>query len=117
MSRRARPRLLLLIHGLLLVLLLALFIVLDRTGPESDANIGAGLVGLLLLGLGLPWSLLRLLIDSGTYEDFPRVVRVLLTFGPAVFNVGVHALFVAALVRRRRADRSATYRRGLSRRA
>lgn len=102
---RALPRLLLLIHALLVLLFLVAFLVMTGGDPAPDANIGAGLVGLALLGLGLPWSLLHQLIDSATFDDFPRAVRIVLMFGPAVLNVVVHSVFVLALERRDRAHR------------
>jgi hypothetical protein len=71
--------------------MLALFYAAEPI-PEGDADIGKGLVGLALLGLGLPWTLLISLINPHTYNGLTPVVRGVVDFGPAVLNVFLHAL-------------------------
>lgn len=57
---------LLIAHAVIVAALTTLFLVLHRTiAPEEGANIGAGIVALPLLALGLPWSFL----SSSTRTD------------------------------------------------
>jgi hypothetical protein len=45
------------LHALAVAFLIIEFYAAMASGPETDANIGAGLIGLLLLGLGFPWTM------------------------------------------------------------
>lgn len=89
------------LHATVVGLLIVLFYLARASGPETDANIGAGMIGLALLGLGLPWTMLLWLIEPGTYHGLSTTVRGLVDFGPAVLNVALHAMLRAALGRRR----------------
>ncbi|MEV0397377.1 hypothetical protein [Polymorphospora rubra] len=99
MAISRRGRIVLLVHAAVVLVLALAFLVLDaNSGP--DANIGAGLVGLPLLALGLPWSLFYF-ADPYAFGDVAAAVRLLAIVGPAVLNVVLHAL-VWWLVGRRR---------------
>jgi hypothetical protein len=74
------------------------------TPPEAGANIGAGLIALPLLPLGLPWSL-PALVDPYQFDGLGAVAWSVVTFGPAWLNVVLHGAVVAVL-RRRRAPRT-----------
>lgn len=66
-------------------------------GPQPDANIGAGMVWLFLLGtLALPWSALTL---SGVLPEQRDSVEMILFIAFALFNVLLHGAI--ALVRTR----------------
>ena len=71
----------------LLMVLLAVMVGADGDGP--DANIGAGLVLLPLIALGLPWSLV-FFFDPYSFDDASTVVYVLVSIGPAVVNIVLH---------------------------
>ncbi len=101
MSRRPSRRWLL-VHGLVVGVLLAVLALLVATSDPADgANIGAGLVGLPLLALGLPWSLV-VLVDPYRFDDLSGAARWVVYVGPAVLNVLLHALVVELVARRRR---------------
>lgn len=89
-------------HAALVAVLLAGFCVLRIAGAGPDANIGLGLVGLPLIGLGLPWSWPHLSTPE-LYDQLPAILWWPAAFGPAVLNVGLHALAVRRLRRRRHA--------------
>lgn len=94
------------IHAILVAALLALFTILMLTTPPgTGANIGAGMVGLVVMALGLPWTL-PVFWDLGQVSDLPTVLDYLVKLGPAVLNVAIHAgirsVFVFAERRRRR---------------
>lgn len=66
-------------------------------GPASAAaaanpgpDLGAGLVGLVLMVLGLPWSVFVCLL-ANRYGMFDSGLRDLFVIGPAVLNVGLMA--------------------------
>jgi hypothetical protein len=83
-------RVLLIVHiavVVLLMVLLAVMVAADGDGP--DANIGAGLVLLPLIALGLPWSLI-FFFDPYSFDDAPTVVFVLVSIAPAVLNIVLH---------------------------
>ncbi|SFO18754.1 hypothetical protein SAMN05660359_01872 [Geodermatophilus obscurus] len=85
------------VHAAVVAGLLVLFAVARLSSGAADgADIGAGLVGLPLLALGFPWTLL-LFVDPARLYDLPTALWYLVTLGPAVLNVALHAL----LVRRR----------------
>ncbi len=85
------------VHAAVVAVLLVLFTAARLSnGAAVGADIGAGLVGLALLALGFPWTLL-LFVDSARLYDLPTALWYLVTLGPAVLNVALHAL----LVRRR----------------
>jgi len=65
-------------------------------GPQPDANIGAGLVQLLLAGLGMPWSLLTF---GGVLSEQRDCVETLKFVSFALVNLLLHG--VLALVRTR----------------
>ena len=99
--RSARRRLL--AHLAVVMGLLSLFAVLvAATPPDAGANIGAGIVGLPLLALGMPWSL-PILIDPYRFDQWSDAAHYVLWFGPALLNVALHAVAVAVWNRRRRA--------------
>jgi hypothetical protein len=79
------------VHACVVALLIGVFAVMAAQ-PVIGANIGAGLVLLVIMALGLPWSL-PFWVDPG---------NVLLQIAPAVLNVVVHAVIRSA-VRRLRA--------------
>lgn len=87
----------LLVHGIVVLALLLLYVIATATHPGPDANIGAGLVGLVLLVLGLPWTFPFLAGNPGPGGALGLVLRL----GPAVLNVGLHALLRFVLVRRK----------------
>ncbi|PRX20986.1 hypothetical protein CLV67_107263 [Actinoplanes italicus] len=67
-------------------------------GPASETaaanpgpDLGAGLVGLVLMVLGLPWSVFVCLFDN-RYGMFDSGWRDLFVIGPAVVNFGLAAL-------------------------
>lgn len=93
LTRVRRPPWGLRLHAGLVAGLLALFAVLRLSADGVDANIGAGLVGLPLIGLGLPWSWLHV-ADPSVYDALPGVLRWPAVFGPAVLNVVLHGLAV-----------------------
>jgi hypothetical protein len=59
------------------------------TNPGPD--LGAGLVGLVLMVLGLPWSVFVCLLDN-RYGMFDSGWRDLFVIGPAVLNLGLAVL-------------------------
>ena len=76
---------LLLVLGLSVYLFLVIISYDDGYGSHFDGNIGAGLVALPLLALGLPWSLA--ISDVGGSV----AARMLFVVTPALLNVGIHA--------------------------
>ncbi|GAA1389933.1 hypothetical protein GCM10009613_29730 [Pseudonocardia kongjuensis] len=92
-TRDRRPMWTVRIHAALVAVLLAAFCALRIAGAGPDANIGAGLVGLPLIGLGLPWSWAHL-ASPELYDRLPALLWWPAAFGPAVLNVGLHALAV-----------------------
>lgn len=84
-------------HVLVVASAYAVFVVMMTDTGEVGANIGAGLVGLMVLGLGLPWSGLVPLPFTGDLVDYLVLVV------PALVNVGLHLLVWRwALARRSR---------------
>jgi hypothetical protein len=84
-----------------LVLLLTLgFLALSQAGSEGDANIGAGLVGLPLVALGLPWSL-PYVTEPHAIAELSQAATVCL---PALLNLALHGIVLALVgwFRRRR---------------
>jgi hypothetical protein len=71
------------------------------TADDAGANIGAGIVGLVLIGLGQPWSSLIPFVFTGAPVDY------LLLIAPALLNVALHLLgwHLIAAVRRAAARR------------
>ena len=94
-ARRTRPRWLY-VHAGVVGVLIALFIaaVLGED-PDGGANIGAGLVGLPILALGLPWTLPQWIYPA-PYDALPRALWYVVTLGPAVLNVALHAALGSA---------------------
>jgi hypothetical protein len=86
------------LHALVVAAMLALFYAAEPI-PEGDADLGKGLVGLALLGLGLPWTLLIFLIDPQTHNGLSPIARGIVDFGPAVLNVVLHAVLPTAFRR------------------
>lgn len=88
-------------HVLVVVLLLTLFVLMvATTSPNEGANIGAGLVGLPLLVLGLPWTL-PVLVNPYWFDHWSDAAHYALWFGPAFVNIAIHAALIAAARRRR----------------
>ncbi len=82
------------VHAAVVAVLLVLFAVARLSSGAADgADTGAGLVGLPLLALGFPWTL-SLLVDPARLYDLPTAAWYLVTLGPAVLNVALHALLV-----------------------
>ncbi len=95
-------RALLIAHALIVLSLTALFVVLEASTPlDTGANIGAGLVALPLLLLGLPWSM-PFVINPYRFDDLETVAWHLVAFGPAALNVVLHALLFTVITARRR---------------
>lgn len=71
-------------HVLAVAVVYAVFVAMALPGAET--NIGAGALLLLVLGLGLPWSLLVRLPFTGDPVDYVVVAL------PALVNLGLHLL-------------------------
>jgi hypothetical protein len=69
------------------------------TPPDAGANIGAGIVGIPLLALGLPWTL-PWLVDPYAFDGLSNLVHDAWLLGSAALNVLVHA--AVARIRARR---------------
>ena len=96
MRTRRRPAWSVRLHAGLVGALLALFTALWLSAPPWEgggANIGAGLAGLPLLGLGLPWTY-PYLAATYAFDDLSDVLWYLVVLGPAPLNVALHALAV-----------------------
>ena len=96
-------RRLLIAHAVLVVALTTFFFVaVLATPPEDGANIGAGLIALPLLPLGLPWAW-PAISDPYQFDGLSPFLWSLVTFGPAWLNVLLHlAVFLVASRSRRR---------------
>lgn len=96
-------RRLLIAHVVLVVALMTLFFVAElATRPEDGANIGAGLIALPLLPLGLPWAW-PAISDPYQFDGFSPLLWSLVTSGPAWLNVLLHlAVFLVVSRSRRR---------------
>lgn len=95
-ARQAWPWLLL-AHAGVVTSLTVLFAVLVLSGdPDDGANIGAGIVALPLLPLGLPWSL-PAVVDPYRLDGLAPALWHAVTIGPAWLNLLLHGvLFVRA---------------------
>lgn len=94
---------LLLVHvALVAILAVVLAVMVAGHGDGPDANIGAGLVLLPLIALGLPWSLLYFALPI-SLDDSSTLVYVLVSIAPAVLNI----VLLQLLLRWRRRRRSA----------
>lgn len=89
-------------HLAVVLVLVGGVLLLSRAGGE--AALGAGLLGVLLLLAGLPWSLAALLFPA-VYENLPGPLLLAAFIAPAALNVCLHA-WVYAVVGRRRLARS-----------
>jgi hypothetical protein len=96
-------RRLLITHAVLVVTLTTLFsVAVLATPPEDGATIGAGLIALPLLPLGLPWAW-PAISDPYQFDGLSPFLWSLVTFGPAWLNVLLHvAVFLVAGRSRRR---------------
>jgi hypothetical protein len=94
---------LLIAHAVLVVALTTFFFVaVLATPPENGANIGAGLIALPLLPLGLPWAW-PAMSDPYQFDGLSPFLWSFVTFGPAWLNVLMHvAVFLVASRSRRR---------------
>jgi len=104
---------LLVIHAAVVVGLTALTLtMLLTTDPDDGANIGAGILTLPLVPMGLPWSLLNVYdkfvspVLPMSAHDYPypwwtQLVEFAALYGPALLNVVLHAVLVRHLARRR----------------
>lgn len=92
--------------GLVLGLTLLFLIVADLGHAPSGVNLGAGLLLLPLLPLGLPWSL-PMITDPYRFDPAAETLAHALILAPAVLNVALHglALAVFVVVRKRRRAR------------
>jgi hypothetical protein len=95
-------RLFLIVHVALVAILAVVLAVVTGSHDTPDANIGAGLVLLPLIALGLPWSLLYFVLPI-SLDDASTLVYVLASIAPAVLNIVV----VQLVLRWRRRRRSA----------
>jgi hypothetical protein len=95
-------RLFLILHVALVAILAVVLAVVTGAHDSPDANIGAGLVLLPLIALGLPWSLLYFVLPI-SLDDASTLVYVLVSIAPAVLNIVV----VQLVLRWRRRRRSA----------
>ena len=94
-------RRLLLAHFSVVMALLGLFTVLVAATPtDAGANIGAGIAGLPLLALGVPWSL-PVLVAPYRFDQWSDTAHYVLWFGPAFLNVALHAVAIAVWSHRR----------------
>ena len=88
-------------HAVVVGLLVGPFLALDMTTPAgAGADIGAGGVGMLLLLLGLPWSL-AVLIDPYWFDGVSNAAWYAAVIGPAALNVALHTATRRILTRRR----------------
>lgn len=106
---------LLLVHaGLVLGLTAVTLTMLLTSDPDGGANIGAGILSLPLIPLGLPWSLVNvydkfvapvLPMSAYTYPYpwWTQLVEFAALYVPALLNVVLHALLVRRAARRRAA--------------
>jgi len=74
-------------HATAVALLLCYLVLSLATHSGVDANIGAGLAALGLLGLGVPWSIPGLYVDGSTWQFVIVSAGALLNFA---LHVGVH---------------------------
>ena len=87
-------RLFLVVHvAVVAILAVLLAVVVAGHGDAPDANIGAGLVLLPLIALGLPWSLLYFALPI-SLDDASTLVYVLVSVAPAALNVVVVQLLL-----------------------
>jgi hypothetical protein len=73
--------------------------------PDDGANIGAGLMLLPLLAQGLPWSL-PFIVNPYQFDDSPTALWLVVSIGPALLNVALHAGYRILRWRRIRAAHS-----------
>ncbi|QHE72741.1 hypothetical protein [Rhodococcus sp. WAY2] len=79
-------------HAALVVGLLLLFLlVAELASPTDGANIGAGILLLPLLPLGLPWSL-PVILDPYRFDSAAQTFGYALYWGPALLNVAIDGL-------------------------
>ena len=92
--------------GLVLSVTLLFLIVADLGHSPTGVNLGAGLLLLPLLPLGLPWSL-PVITDPYRFDPAAETLAHAFFFAPAVLNVALHGLVLAVffVVRRRRRAR------------
>jgi hypothetical protein len=82
-----------LMHGLVVAFLLAMFAYGVATDTGPDANIGLGILGMSVTALGVPWTAPAFAAPD-LYDGLSDQVRYALLLGPAVLNIGIHALIV-----------------------
>jgi hypothetical protein len=92
--------------GLVFGLTAVFLLLLALSNPEGGANIGAGLAGLPLLVLGLPWTI-PIWSDPYQFDELSRGLRLTIYLGPACLNVAVHAVLHRLRARHRRSRASA----------
>ena len=79
----------------------SLFVGLDATTPQNaGASIGAGLFGLPLDALGLPWTL-PTWANPYAFDDVPTRAMYAWSVGAAVFNVVLHYVWLRVRFRTR----------------
>jgi hypothetical protein len=87
-------------HGAAVVVLAAVFLAMDlSTPPDAGANIGAGLVGLPLIAMGLPWTL-PWLADPYGCDGLSELARYVWLLSAAVLNVLLHLGWASFRARR-----------------
>ncbi|MDI9939242.1 hypothetical protein QM806_28085 [Rhodococcus sp. IEGM 1351] len=81
-------------HAALVLGLLVLFVLIaELANPTDGANIGAGILLLPLLPLGLPWSL-PVIVDPYRFDPAAEALVYTLYLGPALLNVALHGLLL-----------------------
>lgn len=89
------------VHAALVLGLLLLFVlVAELANPTGGANIGAGILLLPLLPLGLPWSL-PVIVDPYRFDPAAESLVYTMYMGPALLNVVLHGLLLLSYSRLR----------------
>ncbi|MCQ4120715.1 hypothetical protein [Rhodococcus tibetensis] len=81
--------------GLVLGLTLLFLIVADLGHGSAGVNLGAGLLLLPLLPLGLPWSV-PMITEPYRFDPAAETLAHALSFAPADLNVALHGLVLPA---------------------
>ena len=90
----------LLAHASLVAVLTVAFVLLSVAADTGEGvSIGAGLVGLPLVALGVPWSL-PVLLDPYVFDSASAGLSLVVAFGPAWLNLALHGAAVAWVARR-----------------
>lgn len=83
-------------HLVLVCGLTLLFVIVALLGdPEDGANIGAGILLLPLLALGVPWSL-PVITDPYRFDQVADALWYAVNLGPALLNVVLHGVLLVS---------------------